>query len=90
MVVGFLSSALSGYLALVLLLKLGDVTDWRVPILLVLVTGLVGGMLARHQGLAVWRRISRNWVRSPVRMVTPASRAASASAAASAPGPPRA
>lgn len=43
---------------LTLLLILGDVTDrWWVPILLVIVTGVVGAGLARRQGLQTLRRI---------------------------------
>ncbi len=42
---------------LALLLVLGDVTDWWIPVLVVVVTGVVGATLARLQGLSTYRRI---------------------------------
>ena len=42
---------------LVLLLKLAEWTRWEIAVGLVIITGLAGGTLARHQGLSVWRRI---------------------------------
>jgi len=44
---------------LALLLKIGAATEWWVPLLLVVLTGLVGAALARHQGRAVLRDIRR-------------------------------
>ena len=42
---------------LVLLLKLTDATDWTFTLLLVVVTGVVGSMLARTQGFRAYRHI---------------------------------
>ncbi|MEQ8786033.1 MAG: FxsA family protein [Pirellulaceae bacterium] len=42
---------------LTLLLLLGDYTRWWVPLLLVILTGVVGAALARHQGWRTYRRI---------------------------------
>jgi UPF0716 protein FxsA len=42
---------------LVLLLKLTDLTDWKFTLLLVVVTGIVGSILARSQGWRAYRRI---------------------------------
>lgn len=42
---------------LMLLLKLAEWTRWEIAVGLVIITGLAGGTLARHQGLSVWRRI---------------------------------
>lgn len=44
-------------LELIVLLKIGEQTEWWVPVAIVLATGLVGAWLARHQGLAVLREI---------------------------------
>ena len=40
-----------------LLLKLADWTDWRFTFLLVVITGLVGSMLARSQGYRTFQQI---------------------------------
>jgi len=42
---------------LALLLKLADLTDWQFTLVLVVVTGLVGTLLARAQGLRTYQRI---------------------------------
>ena len=42
---------------LVLLLKLTDLTDWKFTLLVVVVTGIVGSILARSQGWRAYRRI---------------------------------
>ena len=42
---------------LALLLKIADATNWRVPLAIVLLTGLVGAVLAKLQGLAVLRKL---------------------------------
>lgn len=42
---------------LVLLLWLADVLDWKVTVALIVITGVVGTILARSQGFRVWRRI---------------------------------
>ena len=42
---------------LVLLLKLTDVTDWKFTLLLVVITGVVGSLLAKTQGVRAFRRI---------------------------------
>jgi len=44
---------------LVLLLYLADLTNWRVPLVTVIVTGIVGAMLAKSQGLRAVARIRR-------------------------------
>ncbi len=44
---------------LVLLLYLADLTNWRVPLVMVIVTGIVGAMLAKSQGLRTVARIRR-------------------------------
>ncbi len=45
------------FVELCLLLLLGDLTAWYVPILFVIGTGILGTWLARFQGLVVYRRI---------------------------------
>ncbi len=47
------------FVELVLLLWLADQTSWQLTILLVLVTGVVGSVLARRQGLGIWLRVHR-------------------------------
>ncbi|MEX2119146.1 MAG: FxsA family protein [Pirellulales bacterium] len=42
---------------LALLLWLSDLTDWKLTVLVILATGLLGAALARRQGWRVWRRI---------------------------------
>lgn len=42
---------------LALLLRLGAATEWYWPVVLVIVTGIVGAALARREGTAVLRRI---------------------------------
>jgi UPF0716 protein FxsA len=42
---------------LALLLKLADLTDWKVSLLLVIVTGVVGAVLSKHQGISLLRRM---------------------------------
>lgn len=42
---------------LALLFWVADVTDWRLTLAIVIVTGMLGAALAKHQGLQVWRRI---------------------------------
>ena len=41
---------------LVLLLVLADYTSWRFAVGMVLVTGVVGAILARYEGMRAWRR----------------------------------
>lgn len=43
---------------LALLLKLGAETEWWIPVVIVIVTGIIGGILARSQGTGVMRKIS--------------------------------
>ena len=38
-------------------LKIGELTNWKIPMAIVLLTGLLGAALAKHQGLAVLRKI---------------------------------
>lgn len=45
------------FVELCLLLLLGELTAWYVPILFILGTGLLGTWLTRTQGLTVYRRI---------------------------------
>jgi UPF0716 protein FxsA len=45
---------------LALLLKLGEVLGWRPTLALVIVTGLAGAFLARHQGMRVILNIRRD------------------------------
>jgi UPF0716 protein FxsA len=45
------------FVELCLILLLGEVTAWYVPILFIVGTGLLGTWLARAQGLTVYRRI---------------------------------
>lgn len=45
------------YVELTLLLALADATNWVVALGLVVLTGIVGAMLARAQGGSVWQRI---------------------------------
>ena len=40
-----------------LLLKLADLTDWRITLLLVILTGLTGSLLARQQGFRTFQQI---------------------------------
>ena len=42
---------------LVLLFIVADYTSWQFTLALVLVTGVVGAALARHQGVRCWRRV---------------------------------
>jgi UPF0716 protein FxsA len=42
---------------LILLLKLADATGWELTLLLVVVTGIVGSLLAKTQGWRAYRRI---------------------------------
>lgn len=42
---------------LALLFWLAEVTDWKITLAIVIVTGMLGAALAKHQGLQVWRRI---------------------------------
>ncbi len=44
---------------LTLLLVLADATSWQFALCLVLATGIVGALLARHQGLRCWRRVEQ-------------------------------
>jgi len=44
---------------LVLLMKLAEVTNWRMTLLIVLVTGAVGAWLARLQGWRTYRKIQQ-------------------------------
>ena len=48
---------------LALLLWLSSVTDWTWTLLLVIVTGIVGASLARHQGWKTWQRIQQQMAR---------------------------
>ena len=48
---------------LALLLWLSSVTDWKWTLLLVIVTGIVGASLARHQGFRTWQRIQQQMAR---------------------------
>ena len=43
---------------LALLLKLGAVTEWWIPVVIVVITGIVGGILAKSQGMGVFKKIS--------------------------------
>ena len=42
---------------LLLLIWVMGKTDWRTTILLVVVTGFIGSILARRQGWGIWRRV---------------------------------
>lgn len=42
---------------LALLLKLADLTNWKVSLALVIITGVVGSLLIRSQGISLVRRI---------------------------------
>ncbi len=42
---------------LVLLFKIADLTNWKVPLAIMLLTGVAGAALAKHQGLAVLREL---------------------------------
>ena len=42
---------------LVLLLALADATSWQFTLAVVLITGIVGATLARHEGLRCWQRV---------------------------------
>jgi UPF0716 protein FxsA len=42
---------------LAILIRIGQATEWWVPILFVIVTGIAGAALARWQGLRVYQRI---------------------------------
>ncbi len=44
---------------LVLLLILADNTSWQFTLALVLLTGVVGAALARHEGLRCWKRVQQ-------------------------------
>jgi UPF0716 protein FxsA len=44
---------------LTLLLLIGKYTDWYVPLVIVVVTGVAGALLSRHQGWRTVRRIQR-------------------------------
>ncbi|MHC4178578.1 MAG: FxsA family protein [Planctomycetota bacterium] len=44
---------------LVLLLILADNTSWQFTLALVLLTGVAGAALARHEGLRCWRRVQQ-------------------------------
>jgi len=44
---------------LALLLWIGSLTGWRLTLLLVLLTGIVGAGLARHQGIRCWLRVQQ-------------------------------
>ena len=48
---------------LVLLLYLAEKTSWQLSIGLVLVTGVVGALLAKLQGMMVWRRAGEQMAR---------------------------
>lgn len=43
---------------LAFLLKLGAETEWWIPVVIVIVTGIIGGILAKSQGAGVMRKIS--------------------------------
>ncbi len=43
---------------LALLLKLGAETEWWIPVVIVIITGIIGGILAKSQGAGVMRKIS--------------------------------
>lgn len=45
------------FVELVLLLYIAELTDWRIAIGLVVVTGIAGSLLARSQGIRVFHRI---------------------------------
>jgi len=45
------------FVELFLLLQLAEATSWQVALLTVIVTGIIGGLLARQQGTMVLRRI---------------------------------
>ena len=45
------------FVELALLLKLADLTNWKVSLLLVVVTGIAGTLLIRHHGWFTYRRI---------------------------------
>ncbi len=47
------------FVELVLLLWLADQTSWQFTVLLVLVTGVIGSIAARRQGLGIWIRVQR-------------------------------
>jgi len=54
----FLLFTLLPLVELTLLLVLGDVTDrWWIPVLIVVVSGVAGALLARRQGFQTFRRI---------------------------------
>lgn len=41
---------------LILLLRLSDMTSWQTTLLIVVVTGVIGSALARHEGIQAWYR----------------------------------
>lgn len=45
------------FVELALLLKLADLTNWKVSLLVVVVTGAAGALLIRHHGWFTYRRI---------------------------------
>ena len=47
------------FIELALLLLIGKYTEWYVPLIIVVVTGVAGAALARHQGWQTVRRIQR-------------------------------
>jgi UPF0716 protein FxsA len=47
------------FVELALLLLMGSYTAWYVPLILVVITGVLGAALARHQGWRTIRRIQR-------------------------------
>ena len=48
---------------LALLLWLADVTSWQLTFGLVICTGVLGGWLARHEGLRCWRAVQEQLAR---------------------------
>ena len=53
----FLLFTLVPFVELVILLKLSEMHGWVTTICLIIVTGIVGTILARQQGFEVWNRI---------------------------------
>lgn len=47
------------FVELVLLLWIADRTSWQFTVGLVLITGVIGSVLARRQGLGIWVRMQR-------------------------------
>ena len=47
------------FIELALLFWLADVTDWKLTFGLVVLTGVLGALLAKSQGLLAWRRVQQ-------------------------------